>query len=319
MIEPGHQELSIVKQCSLLGLNRSSFYYAPVRESDENLQILRCLDEQYLKTPFWGARKLIRELAKQGYKLNMKRLRRLMSIQGWRTLYPQPRTSVSDPAKYKYPYLLKDLKIERRNQVWEIDITYVPMQKGFMYLCAIIDVHTRYVVGWGLSNSMTAEWVVGIICEAILLHGRPEILNSDQGSQFTSELYVSLLIKEEISISMDGKGRAIDNIFVERLWRSVKYEHIYLYAYEDGLSLYQGLYRYFEFYNHVRMHQSLGYETPASRYLRNDVRESSGMPCGQLARFSQRLTVTAHAPEGEPLKKSRPTSENHLKFNELLS
>ena len=242
-----------------------------------------------------------------------------MSIQGWRTLYPQPRTSVSDPAKYKYPYLLKDLKIERRNQVWEIDITYVPMQKGFMYLCAIIDVHTRYVVGWGLSNSMTAEWVVGIICEAILLHGRPEILNSDQGSQFTSELYVSLLIKEEISISMDGKGRAIDNIFVERLWRSVKYEHIYLYAYEDGLSLYQGLYRYFEFYNHVRMHQSLGYETPASRYLRNDVRESSGMPCGQLARFSQRLTVTAHAPEGEPLKKSRPTSENHLKFNELLS
>jgi putative transposase len=139
---------------------------------------MRWLDEQYLKTPFWVARKLIRELAKEGYKLNMKRLRRLMSIQGWRALYPQPRTSVSDPAKYKYPYLLKDLKIERRNQVWETDITYVPMQKGFMYLCAIIDVHTRYVVGWGLSNSMTAEWVVGIISEAILLHGRPEILNS---------------------------------------------------------------------------------------------------------------------------------------------
>jgi len=181
-----------------------------------------------LKTPFSGARKLIKQLEKEGHRLNMKRLRRLMKIQGWQTLYPEPRTTLSDPSKYKYPYLLRDLKTERRNQVWAIDINYVPMRKGFMYLCAIIDVHTRFVVGWGLSNSMTAEWVVGIVSEAILIHGKPEILNSDQGSQFTSDVYASLLKKEGIRISMDGKGRAIDNNFVERLWRSVEYELIYL-------------------------------------------------------------------------------------------
>jgi putative transposase len=206
---------------------------------------------------------------------------------------------------------LKELKIERRNQVWALDITYLPMRKGFMYLCAIIDIHTRYVVGWGLSNSITAEWVVGIISDAILVHGRPEIMNSDQGSQFTSDLYVSLLQREGILISMDGKGRAIDNIFVERLWRSVKYENIYLYAYEDGLSLYQGLYRYFDFYNHERLHQSLDYETPGSYYLTYNT-QASESPCRQLAIFSQRLTAPAHAPEGEPMKKYRLTLKNTL-------
>ena len=180
-----------------------------------------------------------------------------------------------------------------------------------MYLCAIIDIHTRYVVGWGLSNSMTAEWVVGIISDAILVHGRPEIMNSDQGSQFTSDLYVSLLQREGILISMDGKGRAIDNIFVERLWRSVKYENIYLYAYEDGLSLYQGLYRYFDFYNHERLHQSLDYATPGSHYLTYHT-QASESPCRQLAIFSQRLTAPAHAPEGEPMKKYRLTLKNTL-------
>jgi putative transposase len=234
----------------------------------------------------------------------MKRLRRLMAIQGWRTLYQEPRTTVSDPTKYKYPYLLKELKIERRNQVWALDITYVPRRKGFVYLCAIIDNHTRYVVGWSLSNSMTAEWVVCIISDAILVHGRPEIMNRDQGSQFTSDLYVSLLQREGILISMDGKGRAIDKIFVERLWRSVKYENIYLYAYEDGLSLYQGLYRYFEFYNHERLHQSLDYETPRSHFMKDYVKASEKL-CGQLAIFFQRLTAPAHTPEGEPLKKYR--------------
>lgn len=317
MIQPSHPNLSVVKQCNLLGLNRSTFYYEPVKESEENLRILRWLDVQYLKTPFSGARKLIKELAKEGCMLNMKRLRRLMKIQGWQTLYPEPKTTLSDPTKYKYPYLLRDLKTERRNQVWAIDITYIPMRKGFMYLCAIIDLHTRYVVGWGLSNSMTAEWVVGIISEAILMHGRPEIINSDQGSQFTSELYVSLLQSEGISISMDGKGRAIDNIFVERLWRSVKYEHVYLYAYEDGLSLYQGLHWYFEFYNHERLHQSLDYETPASLYL-TEFERSSRKPCGQLARFSQQLTME-YVTEGELMRKPALTSENHLNFKELLS
>jgi putative transposase len=317
MIETEHPSLSIAKQCGLLDLNRSSFYYEPVAESEENLRILRWLDEQYLKTPFSGARKLIKQLEKEGHRLNMKRLHRLMKVQGWQTLYPEPRTTLSDPSKYKYPYLLRDLKTERRNQVWAIDITYVPMRKGFMYLCAIIDVHTRFVVGWGLSNSMTAEWVVGIVSDAILIHGKPEMMNSDQGSQFTSDVYVSLLQKEGIRISMDGKGRAIDNIFVERLWRSVKYEHIYLYAYDDGLTLYQGLYRYFEFYNHERLHQSLDYSTPASEYLINQ-EHSSGTPCGQLAIFSQRHT-TDNIHHGEPQRKYRLTSENHLNFKELLS
>jgi len=173
------------------------------------------------------------------------------------------------PFEVQVPIPFEGSEDRTRNQVWTIDITYVPMRKGFMYLCAIIDVHTRFVVGWGLSNSMTAEWIVGIVSEAILIHGKPEILNSDQGSQFTSEVYISLLQREGIRSSIDGKGRAIDNIFVERLWRSIKYEHIYLYAYDDGLSLYQGLYRYFEFYNHERLHQSLDYSTPASQYLIN--------------------------------------------------
>ncbi len=175
-----------------------------------------------------------------------------------------------------------------------------------MYLCAIIDIHTRYVVGWGLSNIMTAEWLVGIISDAILDHGRPEIMNSDRCSPFTSDLYVSLLQSEGIQISMDGKGRAIDNIFVEMLWRSGKYENIYLYAYEDGLSLYQGYYRYFECYNHERLHHSLDYATPGSHYKTYKT-QASESPCRQLAIFSQRLTAPAHAPEGEPQKKYRST------------
>jgi putative transposase len=267
MIEKKHKKLSITYQCELLSLNRSSLYYLPVPEREENLKILRWLDEQYLKTPFFGTRKLHKELRVLGENLNIKRLRRLMCIQGWQTLYPAPNTSKSDPSSYKYPYLLKDVKTTRRNQVWAIDITYIPMNKGFMYLSAIIDLHTRYVVGWGVSNSMTAEWVTGIVSESIKIHGRPEILNSDQGSQFTSDVYISLLKKEGIQISMDGKGRAVDNIFIERLWRSVKYEHVYLYAYSDGVSLYKGLEEYFEFYNHKRIHQSLNYETPGRRYM----------------------------------------------------
>ncbi len=268
MIETEHKKLSIVKQCDLLDVNRSGFYYEPVRESEENLSTMRQLDEQYLNTPFYGVERLLVILVALGYKINRKRLRRLMKIQGWQTLYPVPRTTRIDPAAYKYPYLLKKLPIERKNQVWAIDITYIPMKKGFMYLCAIIDIHTRYVVSWGISNSMTAEWCAEIVKNGIALHGKPEILNSDQGCQFTSEVYINLLKENEIQISMDGKGRAIDNIFIERLWRTVKYEHIYLHAYEDGLSLYKGLHQYFVFYNSVRRHQSLNDKTPEEYYLK---------------------------------------------------
>ena len=267
LIERDHPELSIVKQCELLQVSRSGFYYEPVMETEENLAIMRWMDEQYLDTPFFGVERLLVLLIILGYKINRKRLRRLMKLQGWQTLYPKPRTTRIDPAAYKYPYLLKDVTIERKNQAWAIDITYVPMKKGFMYLCAVIDLYTRYVVSWGISNSMTAEWCTEIVREAIGLQGKPEMLNSDQGSQFTSEVYINMLKEHEIRISMDGKGRAIDNIFIERLWRTVKYENIYLHAYEDGLSLYKGLQKYFSFYNGERRHQSLNNETPETLYL----------------------------------------------------
>lgn len=267
MIERENDAISIVRQCELVEVSRSGFYYEPVKESEENLAIMRKLDEQYLHTPFFGVERLLVLLVGMGYKINRKRLRRLMRLQGWQTLYPTPRTTRIDPAAYKYPYLLRDLSVKRKNQVWAIDITYVPMKRGFMYLCAIIDVHTRYVVSWGISNSMTAEWCTELVSDAIAIHGKPEIINSDQGSQFTSEVYINLLKSNEIRISMDGKGRAIDNIFIERLWRTVKYEHIYLHAYEDGLSLYKGLNRYFSFYNGERRHQSLSYKTPEEHYL----------------------------------------------------
>lgn len=268
LVEENHRDLSLVKQCELLAVSRSGLYYQPVPESEENLKIMRLLDEQYLKTPFYGVERLLVLLMVMGYPINRKRLRRLMKLQGWQTLYPSPRTTRIDPAAYKYPYLLKDLEVKRKNQVWAIDITYLPMKNGFMYLCALIDVHTRYVVGWGVSNTMTAEWCCEIVREAIAVHGKPEIINSNQGSQFTSEVYTQLLKDNNIQISMDGKGRAIDNIFIERLWRTVKYEHIYLHVHEDGLSLYKGLNQYFSFYNGERRHQSLGYETPQNRYLR---------------------------------------------------
>jgi putative transposase len=266
MIEKDNTEISQVKQCELLKVSRSGLYYKPVKESAENLSILRLLDEQYLKTPFYGVERLLVLLMAAGYQINRKRLRRLMKIQGWQTLYPVPRTTRTDPVAYKYPYLLKDLQVVRPNQVWAIDITYIPMKSGFMYLCALIDLHTRYVVGWGVSNTMTAEWCTEIISDALAAHGTPEIINSDQGSQFTSDVYIDLLKENGIQISMDGKGRAVDNIFIERLWRSVKYEHLYLHVYEDGLSLFKGLRKYFTFYNDERRHQSLEYVTPANLY-----------------------------------------------------
>lgn len=261
-------KLSIARQCDLLHMHRSGLYYRPVAESEENLLLMRLLDEQYLKTPFYGCRRLTEWLHKKGHKANRKRVRRLMELMGWQTLYRKPHTSWKDKRHPAYPYLLKDLKIERSNQVWAIDITYVPMRRGFMYLCAIIDLHTRYVVNWGISNTMTAEWCCQIAEEAIAEHGQPEIINSDQGSQFTGEEYTTLLTKRDqpIKISMDGKGRAIDNIFIERLWKSVKYECIYLHVFEDGVQLYEGLQKYFRFYNCERLHQSLDYETPESQY-----------------------------------------------------
>lgn len=259
--------LSLSRQCELLSIHRSGLYYKPCPETEENLCLMRLLDEQYLHTPFYGVRKVTCWLQEKGYIVNRKRVKRLMDLMGWQTLYRKRNLSKRNEQHKVYPYLLRGLEINRRNQVWAIDITYVPMRKGFMYLAALIDLHTRYVVNWSISNTMTGAWVRSVTEEAICLYGKPSIINSDQGSQFTSEEYTSLFDRETMKISMDGKGRAIDNIFIERLWKSVKYECIYLRGFEDGVQLYDGLKQYFNFYNNERMHQSLKYQKPAELYL----------------------------------------------------
>ena len=269
MVDKGDSRLSVVRQCDLLGIHRSGLYYQPCAESQENLDVMRMLDEQYFKTPFYGVRRLRVWLQNQGYLINRKRLLRLMRQMGWQTLFRRKSTSDPDKQNRVYPYLLKGLLIERANQVWATDITYVPMKKGFMYLCAVIDLHTRFVLNWSVSNTMSAEWCKQVVDEAIQQYGCPEIFNTDQGSQFTSAIFTALLTDNKIQISMDGKGRAIDNIFIERLWRTVKYEHIYLHVADDGLKLYQGLKDYFIFYNEQRPHQSLKYKTPAAYYKAN--------------------------------------------------
>ncbi len=266
MIDNEHGQLSICKQCRVLNIHRSGLYYTPSEETEENLSLLRLLDEQYMKTPFYGIRRLTYWLRSLGYAVNRKRVKRLMEVMGWQTVFRKQNTSKRNKLHPVYPYLLKALEVTRKNQVWAIDITYVPMKRGFMYLCAIIDLHTRFTVNWSLSNTMTAEWCAQVVEEAVEQHGKPEIINSDQGSQFTSIEYTGLLKNLEIQISMDGKGRAIDNIFIERLWKSVKYECVYLYAFEDGVKLYEGLNNYFLFYNKKRLHQSLDYKTPESLY-----------------------------------------------------
>lgn len=276
MIERGI-EISLQRQCELLSIHRSGLYYLPAPESEENLAIMRWMDEQYFDTPFYGQRRLRSELQKKGYVIAKTRVKRLMDLMGWQTLYRKKNTSKRNKQHPVYPYLLRELQITRANQVWAIDITYVPMRRGFLYLCAVIDLHTRYVVNWSLCNSMSAAWVRQVVEEAIGEHGQPEIINSDQGSQFTSQEYTRLLLHREkpIAISMDGKGRCIDNIFIERLWKSVKYEDVYLKAYEDGVQLYAGLKKYFHFYNYKRGHQSHDYKTPAELYKPDGYREAA--------------------------------------------
>jgi putative transposase len=266
MVEKEVEEVSIRHQCELLGVCRSMLYYTPSVETEENLGILHYMDAQYLKTPFYGERRLLTILRREGYVVNIKRLRRLMKVVRWRTLYPKRQTTVSEGKSPKYPYLLRDVSIVRSNQVWSIDITYIPMKRGFMYLFAVIDLYSRYVVGWSLSNTMTSEWCVSILEDAILRYGKPEIINSDQGSQFTSDSYIELLNTNEIQISMDGKGRALDNVFIERLWRSVKQEYVYLNPCETGKELWHGLDAYFRFYNTERPHQSLNNLPPKMWY-----------------------------------------------------
>lgn len=249
-------------QCKLLGISRSGLYYQPAGISQENLTLMKLIDRQYLATPFYGARRLVVWLKKQGYRINRKRARRLMRIMGLKSIYRHPRTSAPAPCHKIYPYLLTGMNIMRPNQVWATDITYIPMARGFLYLVAIIDWYSRHVLSWRLSNTLDAGFCVQALEEA-LTKGVPEIFNTDQGAQFTSEAFTSLLDRHGVRISMDGKGRYSDNLFIERLWRTVKYEEVYLKAYEDGRDARASIGDYFRFYNTERPHQSLGYRTPA--------------------------------------------------------
>ena len=269
--KPGDQGgLSISKQCAVLEIHRSGLYYTPRPVIDEDLQLMRLMDLLHLEDPAKGTRMLAKDLADHGFAVGRARVRRLMRLMRNKAVYCMPRTTVIDAAKYKQPYLLRDWKIERRNQVWAVDITCLPVKGGFMYMVAVIDVHTRYLLNWSISNTMEAEWVTGMISEAIAMHGKPEIINSDQGCQFTSEAYTALFRKggvaEGVLISMDGKGRAIDNVFIERFWRTLKHGHLYLAPPMDGIALYQSCARFIERYNNKRKHSSLGYRTPAACY-----------------------------------------------------
>lgn len=259
-------KLSVRRQCTLLEIHRGGLYYQPVQEKQENLDIMRLMDEHYLEHPTEGVLRMQDFLLLLGFVVNAKRVRRLLRKMGLMAIYPKRNLSRLGLAKYIRPYLLKGLKITRPNQVWGIDITYIPMAKGFLYLTAIIDHYSRYVVGWGISNSLDAASSHMVLKEAILRHGKPEIINSDQGCQFTCSDWIEYLEKENIQISMDGKGRAIDNIFIERLWRSVKYDYVYLHPAIDGLELFKGLQTYFNYYNYELAHQGIDRKTPASLY-----------------------------------------------------
>jgi putative transposase len=262
MIEPAHLGLSLRRQCELLGLNRSTLYYQPASESVYNLHLMRLIDEQYLHTPFYGWPRMTAYLQRQGYTVNAKRIRRLMQKMGLQALYPKPKTSVAGKGHKLYPYLLRGLAIVRPNQVWSADITYIPMHHGFMYLVAIMDWFSRYVLAWQLSNTLDGYFCLDVLQQALDLE-QPEMFNTDQGAQFTAHDFTDYLEKADVCISMDGRGRALDNVFIERLWRSVKYEDIYLKDYATVPELETGLSAYFQLYNHERPHQSLGYLTPA--------------------------------------------------------
>jgi putative transposase len=248
-------------------LSRSSFYYEPATETQENLNLMRLIDQEYTRCPFYGSRRWTAWLSGQGHQVNRKRVRRLMRLMGIEAIYPRPKLSASARQHKVYPYLLRNVAIERPDQVWSADITYVPLAQGFMYLAATIDWYSRYVIAWRLSNTLDGAFCLDMLNEA-LSQGRPEVFNTDQGVQFTAEAWTARLVSAGVAVSMDGVGRCLDNVFVERLWRSVKYEDIYLKRYEVVPQLQAGLRDYFPFYNHSRPHQALDYRTPAEVYRR---------------------------------------------------
>lgn len=267
MIDRDEGSRSICSQCEMLSIARSTLYYTPSKADDKDLQIMEELDRLYLEDPTRGTRRMTKELRKKGYKVGRCHVRTLMQIMRLKTVYCRPRTTIIDPARYKYPYLLRNLDIVRPNQAWALDISYIPMRRGFMYLVAIMDLYSRYIVGWSLSNTMEAEWVVTTLEKAVSNHGKPGIINSDQGSQFTSDEYVNYVKSlETVRISMDGKGRATDNAHIERFFRTIKYEKIYLEHPETGNELYSVCVQFIQYYNERRDHSSIGDYPPMVYY-----------------------------------------------------
>jgi putative transposase len=258
--------VSIRRQCELLRLNRSTLYYVPAKVSAEETALMKAIDRIFIKWPFYGSRKIAFELHQLGHKVNRKRVQRLMRVMGLQALVPGPHTSKPHPEHKVYPYLLRRLDIDRPNQVWAADITYIPLESGWGYLIAIIDWYSRAVLAWQLSNTMTVDFCIDALKDALREHGKPEIFNSDQGAQFTSPEFTGVLLHEGVALSMDGKGRATDNIFVERLWRSLKYEDVYLHSYATLADARVGIARWIRFYNHQRPHQALNNGVPMEVY-----------------------------------------------------
>jgi putative transposase len=266
MIDPNHPRLSIVHQCELVAISRSTFYYEGKGETSLNLELMRLIDEEFLDSPYYGSRQMTRHLRRQGYRIGRKRIRRLMRKMGLTPIYQKPRTSEPHPEHRIYPYLLRDVPIDRPDHVWCADVTYIPMRRGFLYLVAIMDWASRRVLAWRLSNSMDTSFCVEALEEALRRFGPPQIFNTDQGSQFTSKDFTDVLKDAGVKISMDGKGRWMDNIFIERLWRTLKYECIYLHAFETGSETRRGISRWVDKYNNHRPHSSLGGLTPDEAY-----------------------------------------------------
>ncbi len=269
LVTADHPRLSIVRQCMLVSIARSSYYYIASGESELNLVLMGEIDRQYLQTPWYGSRQMARHLRRNGYAVGRGRIRRLMRLMGLQAIYQRPNTSKPNKQHRIYPYLLRHLSIDRPNQVWCTDITYIPMNRGFMYLVAVMDWHTRAVLSWRLSNTIDSTFCVEALTEALSLYGRPDIFNTDQGSQFTSEEFTNTLIDAGVRISMDGKGRWMDNVFIERLWRSLKYECVYLREFETGYQAKKEIDDWLNYYNTDRPHSSLGDKTPMETYIEN--------------------------------------------------
>ena len=284
----------------MIGLPRSSWYYTPAAETEENLELMRLIDKQYLATPFYGSRKLAKVLG-----VNRKRVQRLMRVMGLEAIYPKQRTTRPAKGHKIYPYLLRNLAVTRPNQVWASDITYVPLRHGFLYLVAVMDWYSRYVLSWRLSNTLEGTFCLEALEEA-LGRARPEIFNTDQGAQFTASSFTGRLEAAGVAISMDGRGRALDNVFVERLWRSVKYEEVYLKDYADGWQAEDSLRSYFRFYCDERLHQSLGYRTPAAAHQENDSRDQ-GHRTKTNSNRAQKNTTSNGTQERTPLQRPRKT------------